>query len=372
MGEGKDKREKTFQDLATAAGIKSESVTKLSDADCDTTAAIKLLQDSDLESLGLTLGQKRLLQKWRDTLNTPRGGAGKKSQSGADGALGLPPPITDRDRTDGATGTAPEAPETATTATLNRDRDLADLMKSFQLGAGDELWEDATARDATDPRPQGTLKPALLIPDFVTRATQGTGDDSLEREVCKQGGAQLVLRQARVKPLAEQVSLAQYLSANARIMARLILEGRLRTEDILDYLEYTADIGDYAQVCDIPSVMLYDQEYRKKQARKGAKWGTADIHLSTFYLQKKRGRHDASPTSVTPTPRAVKPPRQVDRRGVEICRSYNAWGCNRDQCRYSHVCSLCKDPHPKSSHLAGNSTLTPGERPPSGATQYHH
>ncbi len=75
------------------------------------------------------------------------------------------------------------------------------------------------------------------------------------------------------------------------------------------------DIGDYAQVCDIPSVMLYDQEYLKKQARKGAKWGTVGIHLFTFYLQKKRGRHDAFPASVTPTSRAVNPPRQVDRRG---------------------------------------------------------
>ncbi len=205
MGEGKEKKEKTFQDLAAAAGPKT----------CVCHQAVsgrlghysnKLQQNNDFESLGLTLGQKRLLQKWRDTLNTPRGGACKKSQSGAECGLGLPPPIMDRERMDWATGTA-KAPETATTATLNQDRDLTDLMKSLQLGVGDELWEDATV-----PRPQGTLKPALLIPDFVTRAIQRTGDDSLEREVCKQGGAQLVLRQARIKPLAEQMSLAQYLS----------------------------------------------------------------------------------------------------------------------------------------------------------------
>ena len=65
MGEGKDKKEKTFQDLAAAAGLKSESVTKLSNVDCDTTAAIKLLQDSDFESLGLTLGQQEAQGPWR-------------------------------------------------------------------------------------------------------------------------------------------------------------------------------------------------------------------------------------------------------------------------------------------------------------------
>ncbi len=36
--------------------------------------------------------------------------------------------------------------------------------------------------------------------------------------------------------------------------------------------------------------------------------------------------------------------------GVEICRSFNAWGCQREACKYVHVCSLCKEAHPRSRH----------------------
>ena len=159
-----------------------------------------------------------------------------------------------------------------------------------------------------------------LIPDFVTRATQGTGSESLEREVCMQGGAQLVLRQANVRPLPEQVTLAQFLSTNARIMAKLIREGRLRSqEELLDYLKYTADVGDYAQMCELPSVLLYDKEYRKKQARRKTKWGSDDTHLSTFYLHRRRRGNAGKPQP--PSQRAGRPPWQTDRCGVEICRS---------------------------------------------------
>ncbi len=80
----------------------------------------------------------------------------------------------------GATGTA-KAPDTAMTAALNRDRDLADLMKSLQLGVGDKLWEDVAAEDTTDMRPQGMLKPALLIPDFIT---SDTGNRRRQHRAC--------------------------------------------------------------------------------------------------------------------------------------------------------------------------------------------
>ena len=120
--------------------------------------------DSDCDSIQLSLGQTRLLQKWRDILCTPRGGAvARKQVVGAEGGLGLPPPVTDWRKPDIGTESPPEIP--ATTSTLGRDKELMELMRLLQLGAGDELWEEAG--DTNDPRPQGMLKP-LLVPDFVT------------------------------------------------------------------------------------------------------------------------------------------------------------------------------------------------------------
>ncbi len=222
---------KTFEELAAKAGMKTESVAKLVALDFDSTNAVKLMSDSDCTAVGLTLGQLRMLQKWRDTLCTPRT-AGRRSQvpeaSGGDENMALPPPISDR-----PTQVGEEQQTAATSSSLAKDRDLTHLLESLHMSPGDELWgADEAQAGVNDLRPQGMCKP-YLIPDFVTRATQGTGSESLEREVCTQGGAQLVLRQARVRPLPEQVTLAQFLSANARIMAKLIREGRLRSQEEL-------------------------------------------------------------------------------------------------------------------------------------------
>ena len=88
----------------------------------------------------------------------------------------------------------------------------------------------------------------LFITDFINRATVGLSD-TIEREVCHQGDAQLVLRAARQKPLADQVTLAQWVGANARIMERLIRTCQLQSVDELcQYLDYTVKISDFAQV----------------------------------------------------------------------------------------------------------------------------
>ena len=343
---GAKAKTKPFEEVAALAGIKTETLAKLLDNDFDTVVAVRLLTDVDCKSLGLSLGQLRVLQKWRDTLGP------KKTPD-----LSLPKPMRDDS-------------SAVTTAKLNKDKEMAELLKSLKQRPGDDLWlsdneDDDNDGRQPDPRPQGK---AYLIPDFVTKASHGTGDEGYEREVCNQGGAQLILRQSRIKPLPEQVTLAQFISANARIMARLVKEGRLKGEaDLLDYLEYTADVGDYAQVCDIGTVMLYDNEYRKKQSRKDRKWGEDDIHLSTFYLQRRR-KLDAPAASTSSQSRTNKAPKQFDRRGVEICKSYNGWGCHRDTCRFSHVCSICKEGHPKSfhSHPGGNGPYQASSDPHQG------
>ena len=116
----------------------------------------------------------------------------------------------------------------------------------------------------------------------------------------------------------------------------------------MGYLHYTRDFGDYAQVCELSSVMVYDHEYRRKQAQLCSRWGIDDIHLTTFYLQKKR---DARKPMDRGYRRMDRPPRLLDSSGVEICRNFNVNQCFRDNCRFSHVCSVCKDRgHTKAKH----------------------
>ena len=132
----------------------------------------------------------------------------------------------------------------------------------------DVLLAQMDGPDTAAPEPTGeyqNMGKALYIVDFLNRANVGSSDTT-EREVCTQGGAQLVLRSARQKPLPEQVTLAQWIGANARIMERLIRSRQLQSADqICQYLDYTVKFSDYAQVNELPSVMVYDLEFRRKQ-----------------------------------------------------------------------------------------------------------
>ena len=304
---------KEFKDAATQAGLKKASIDKLLAEDFDSMDTVKLLTGDDVSSLELTRGQQRLMERWMTTLQH------------------------DRDRTmasDAAGVTPNHAQETAT---------LDALAKSLSQDIGDDLW--------TDQQDSGgivkTGRP-FLICDHVTRATSGT-EEQYDKPIFSQGGAQLFLRNKQ-KPAPESVSLPQWISANARVLAKLITEGALKSqEDILAYLEYNMDFGDYAQVNEIESVMIYDHEYRKKQCRTNRKWGEDDIHLANFYLQRKRDSFRAR--SHGHTNNHSRPPRLLDTTGVEVCRNYNASGCYRSHCVFAHVCMICKQKgHSKKSH----------------------
>ncbi len=114
---------------------------------------------------------------------------------------------------------------------------------------------------------------------------------------------------------------------------------------LLEYLEYTADIGDYAQVCDVSSVMVYDQEYRKKQHRLDKRWGEEDVHLATFYLQRRQKRHSARGQTSEFTGHQSSP----GATGLQSMWIVGGWrfattSMHRDASErpaVSHMCALC-------------------------------
>ena len=59
----------------------------------------------------------------------------------------------------------------------------------------------------------------------------------------------------------ENISPTQWISANARIMAELLRQGKLQQHQIPLYLSYTAKIGDLALRYAWQSVLAYDNEY---------------------------------------------------------------------------------------------------------------
>ena len=345
-GEPAGSAEFAFEDWASSCKLSKKTVQLLRKEELTVMEAIESLTSDEIQGLSLPLGQAKLLQLGVQRLQTPAvdnratapaapGTARVPGQTGVAPADSQPPP--------GCSGMV-------TAATLNCDREISTILENMQDVPGDALWNLDGAGSATIDRPQG--KP-LVIGDFVSRATEGTVDTS-EQRLFSQGGSQVILRSCRQKPLPEQVSLAQWISANARILQRLIANGELSSKGIVDYLEYTSDFGDYAQVCEKESLMIYDHEYRLKQARKKTQWGVEDVHLANFYLQRKN-RHPGTQTSKTNNSwnrQPSTPPRSRDSAGGEICRTFNGSGCQRSFCKYSHVCAICKDgTHSQTAHM---------------------
>lgn len=149
------------------------------------------------------------------------------------------------------------------------------------------------------------------------------------------------------KKTLDKVTIEEWGYANVKIMQELVKQKRLK--NINGYLNYTADIYRLASRHVWHSVLLYDMEYRQKQAEENFDWGTYRQDLRDFQLVTKRDN---------PTTRAFSDASKAkgrnmgtnkdDRRkgpflpdGREICRSFNYNSCFRTDCKMMHNCAIC-------------------------------
>ena len=187
--------------------------------------------------------------------------------------------------------------------------------------------------------------------DFVSFANATHGDEETEL-LTDNNGTSITMKNSRRKPKIQKVTLSQWVSANARIMSKLIADGTLSdTKDLLDYLEYTSRVGDLVQMHTIPSVMLFDNKFRQDQAAAGSRWSEYNWHACLFHFEKR-----ASGTSAKqPVKRRAGTRKTTDESGKFICLDYNnESGCQRTVCRYSHVWAEdgCQAAHPQYQHGA--------------------
>ena len=224
--------------------------------------------------------------------------------------------------------TAPAKDDIVTTATLAKDKDLEaalDLLKDCHLG--EFINPDKLQDLSASARPNINAMNLHLIPDFVTRPTSSSfrGD----RESIKR---------------VEEVTPAQWVSANSKILIKLLGEG-LDQQGIWAYLRYSSKIGDYLQVSKPYSVMLLDHEHRKQVHEENRAWDNIDGDKVYFYL-KSSDKHDRPDTH-----RFDRKEQATDPAGRVICLRYNGHtGCHLTYCRFSHVCMICHGNHPRMQH----------------------
>jgi hypothetical protein len=144
-------------------------------------------------------------------------------------------------------------------------------------------------------------------------------------------------------------------------------------EEVWAYIRHTRNVGEHAQVNFTSSVMMYDHQFRKKEATGEVHWGNDDSHLAHFHLERrpdsKRGQQNNSQKGFGRGPTRMRGggggantyPRSP--QGKELCREWQTEaGCSYGaRCKFTHgACSECQQSHPQYLHstIVG---FTPGQ-----------
>ncbi|VDI12338.1 Hypothetical predicted protein [Mytilus galloprovincialis] len=181
-------------------------------------------------------------------------------------------------------------------------------------------------------------------------------------------GGEVEFRVGKKKTL-DKVTIEEWGYANIRIMQELLKQKRL--SNIQGYLNYTADIYRLAARNVWYSVLLYDKEYRQKQADELFEWGIYRQDLRDFQLVSKRDNptfrafSEASVGASKGRGRNSRPGIDERRKGPflpdgrEICRNFNSNSCFRSDCRMMHSCAICFS----NAHSALNGHSQPTNKP---------
>ena len=262
-----------------------------------------LLGAKDIERLKLKKGDELLLIDAVSKLQIEKGGGGPCVRPVQQGS---------------STTTAESGPRTL-------DKLLADLSIGDQAGVAIQAGSNTGERDY------------FKIVDFLPKAAL-----QVEDEIALGGGVHIKLGS---KPKLEKVTPAMWVVANSRIQRQLMMSPGF---DAASYLRYTEMVGEMACRFTWLSVLLFDDEYRQRQAAEDFKWGTDAPHLSTVTLRDRAS---------TGTPVARRGGASGNQRGGsaasgrEYCRQWNRGACSYGQrCNYEHACSTCGKDHAAKDH----------------------
>ena len=87
--------------------------------------------------------------------------------------------------------------------------------------------------------------------------------------------------------------MAQYISANAKILLKITDEG-LAIDGIKSNLSYTAKTGDYLQVSETSLVILLDNEHCKQVNEENRPWDYIERDKVYFHIKPVQDNHKLS------------------------------------------------------------------------------
>jgi hypothetical protein len=198
-----------------------------------------------------------------------------------------------------------------------------------------------------DDTPLNAKGERVLLPIHFLSCVRGTQDKD---EVIHSGkGLNLVIQTNTKRIGPEKITTAQWVSANARILDKLITSGRLTSSTLSDYLDYCRKIGDLLQLYTPSSVFMLDNNHRLEVHETiGKRWNDIDATLQNAHLKRKESdqvfnsRSNANVRSDSASVSRRGPMRHVN----SPCWAFNSpEGCrfSKDKCKYDHVESSDRD-----------------------------
>lgn len=195
---------------------------------------------------------------------------------------------------------------------------------------------------AMTPKPKGEM--ALRIVDFVSAAV------AAEEEVVLGGGVTIKLPNA--KPKLDKVSPSAWIVANSRIMAALMARDP-DSFDVAAYIRYTEMVGELGCRFTWQSVLIFDDEYRQRQAADKFPWGTEAPHLATVVLRDRTAPATTKKPGSGGGNNSGHRQRPTGPGGKEVCLQFNKGSCAYGpRCIFEHACSSCGKDHPATQHSA--------------------
>jgi hypothetical protein len=368
-------------------GLTRKTEATLSAEEITSPEALLALLPQDLMELALPIGQRRLLQVAIDALRPRRPAAQATSSDASAGGDRVHEEASDAGVRDVGVADAAVLSDAGLT--------IEDIRRQAQaLGAAGKAWdslfapgqsaalqpgEQSTAAGAgtsasasaqpapkpaallqhSDPRTILTVKSqgrkAVHITSFISERTKKRLRSHRRGTVLGVADHNIVLQTDEDHPYSG-ISIAEWGSANMRLMAYLLQSGELARDNVEFYMAYTTQVFEYAGLYDWEAVLEFDWLYRERQAEHSFMWGHIPPNMElTLVSRPRRHGQPQHPHAPGPAryPRNAQAPHAASATKTQECWLFKVknGACPfGDNCRYDHP----TEGAPKNPYRPGN------------------
>ncbi|MCK5872999.1 MAG: hypothetical protein KAG26_09245, partial [Methylococcales bacterium] len=271
------------EEWAKQNGLSAKALQILKTEELVSETALAALSSEDMASLGLTVGQRKLLELAVASLHQTRLVGESHASSHAQQASG--DSLADIQRELENTIAAPQLNISDLRKQAGQLQDAGKTFDSLLAGSGDNSTVKSpptlTIMSCFDPRLTLTMKAhkkkAVHITDFLHETTKKRKQAKRKQFVLAKGmqdsDQQLVFQTEDDHPYSG-IFVSEWAAANCRLMNHLLQRGDLARQDIEYYLAHTASIMDFVDKYEWESILQFDYHYRELQAEHGFPWGT--------------------------------------------------------------------------------------------------